>query len=143
MAAKANSANVIRAAASAASTVTNMGRNAVVAAVADGNAKKTIAAEAAKDAAKKAAEEAAKKAVAGTPAAVAAAAGTTANMNYIIGNFSIQELMKLLTLLLPYFIVFLFIMLSIINSNIKFSLSPGLDNIDEPDLVDNGICNCD
>ena len=33
--------------------------------------------------------------------------------------FNIQELMKLLTLILPYFVVFLFIMISIINSNIK------------------------
>jgi hypothetical protein len=34
-------------------------------------------------------------------------------------TYNIQELMKLLTLMLPYFVVFLFIMLSIINSNIK------------------------
>ena len=123
-----NSANVIRAAASTASTVTNMGRAAVVGAVADGNAAKKT--EAAKDAAKKAVAGSSTKAAsvaAGTSVAAAASgataagtsAGTDANMKYIIGNFNIQELMKLLTLLLPYFIVFLFIMLSIINSNIK------------------------
>jgi hypothetical protein len=34
-------------------------------------------------------------------------------------QFNIQEVMKLLALTLPYFVVFLFIMISIINSNIK------------------------
>lgn len=34
-------------------------------------------------------------------------------------TYNIQELMKVLTLMLPYFLVFLFIMISIINSNIK------------------------
>ena len=36
-----------------------------------------------------------------------------------LNTYNIQELMKLLTLMLPYFVVFLFIMISIINSNIK------------------------
>jgi len=45
--------------------------------------------------------------------------GQTAKLKYELGEFSIQELMKLLTLLLPYFMVFMFIMISIINSNIK------------------------
>ena len=46
-------------------------------------------------------------------------AETFTNYPYEIGPLNIQELMKLLTLLLPYFIVFMFIMISIINSNIK------------------------
>ena len=46
--------------------------------------------------------------------------GAAATMkSYSMGPLNIQELMKLLTLLLPYFLVFLFIMISIINSNIK------------------------
>jgi hypothetical protein len=44
---------------------------------------------------------------------------TTSLKNYKVMSFNIQEVMKLLTLTLPYFVVFLFIMLSIINSNIK------------------------
>lgn len=48
-------------------------------------------------------------------------------MKNVSMTFNIPELMKLLTLMLPYFVVFLFIMLSIINSNIKgFILFLGL-----------------
>jgi hypothetical protein len=64
-------------------------------------------------------------AVSGAGAAVAGALtpgtpGAALNgMQQSLDTFNIQELMKLLTLVLPYFIVFLFIMISIINSNIK------------------------
>jgi hypothetical protein len=52
---------------------------------------------------------------------------TETTKNYGIMAFNVQEVMKLLTLTLPYFVVFLFIMLSIINSNIKgFILFLGL-----------------
>ena len=107
-----NSANVIRAVTSAATTVTNMGRAAVVGAVAAGaTAKKAVnAAGTSATAATSASTPAA-----GTPAAT----GALKNYPYEIGPLTIQELMKLLTLMLPYFIVFLFIMISIINSNIK------------------------
>ena len=52
-------------------------------------------------------------------AGAGAGGGTSPNYPYEIGPLNIQELMKLLTLMLPYFIVFMFIMISIINSNIK------------------------
>jgi hypothetical protein len=59
---------------------------------------------------------------AGAVAGAAPAQGTAsaaASLQQTLDTFSIQELMKLLTLILPYFVVFLFIMMSIINSNIK------------------------
>ena len=58
------------------------------------------------------------------PPVVPSEGATLKNMSM---TFNIPELMKLLTLTLPYFVVFLFIMLSIINSNIKgFILFLGL-----------------
>ena len=55
------------------------------------------------------------------PAATNTGATNTGPMpvKQALNVFNIQELMKLLTLMLPYFLVFLFIMISIINSNIK------------------------
>jgi hypothetical protein len=116
-----NSSNVIRAVTSAATTVTNMGRNAIVGAVAAGAGGAIAGAGAGGAIAGAGAGGGAGANAAGGAGATAGATAGAAlkNYPYEIGPLNIPELMKLLTLLLPYFIVFLFIMLSIINSNIK------------------------